>query len=103
VSLPFDLISHNFFHPPPQAGVQGVDIKFWDIFLKLLLSFFVPTLLGKIMRETVRLRGAAGARASVRACLGFVCLALQGRRARSRALPVPVACKAASAKASAPA
>ncbi|KAI8463222.1 MAG: SBF-like CPA transporter family-domain-containing protein [Monoraphidium minutum] len=34
-----------------QGGVEDVTISFLDIFVKLLLSFFVPTAIGKALRE----------------------------------------------------
>lgn len=33
------------------AGVEGLSINFLDIFVKLLISFFVPTVIGKALRE----------------------------------------------------
>jgi hypothetical protein len=37
-----------------QGGVEDLRINFVDIFVKLLLSFFVPTAIGKGLRELVR-------------------------------------------------
>jgi solute carrier family 10 (sodium/bile acid cotransporter), member 7 len=31
----------------------SLNIDFWDIFVKLLISFLVPTLIGKVLRELV--------------------------------------------------
>ena len=39
--------------------MEGLHINFLDIFVKLMLSFFVPTLIGKALRELVRARGPA--------------------------------------------
>ena len=35
------------------AGVESLNINFVDIFVKLLISFMVPTVLGKALRELV--------------------------------------------------
>jgi hypothetical protein len=37
-----------------RGGVEQLQINFLDIFVKLLLSFFVPTVIGKLLRELVR-------------------------------------------------
>lgn len=35
------------------SGVAKLDISYVDIFVKLLISFFVPSVVGKVVRETV--------------------------------------------------
>lgn len=35
------------------SGIAKLDISYVDIFVKLLISFFVPSMVGKVVRETV--------------------------------------------------